>query len=145
MKSALLLLVLFLIITIATSLYINKMLTVKPVKGYLDLIELNQEQRKKVEEIRKDFLPGVERIRWELRQKRLYLNDLIFAPNPDMKAIENITLDISNLQAKLEREVINHILQEKEILTPEQKKQFCEIIKEEFEKGGPGVHGEKRQ
>jgi Spy/CpxP family protein refolding chaperone len=121
------------------------MLTVKPVKGYLDLIELNQEQRKKVEEIRKDFLPRVERIRWELRQKRLYLNDLIFAPNPDMKAVENITLDISNLQAKLEREVINHILQEKEILTPEQKKQFCEIIKEEFEKGGLGVHGEKRQ
>jgi len=50
---------------------------------------------------------------------------------------------IADLQAKLEKEVINHILQEKEILTLDQQRQFHEIIKKEFEKGGLGIHGER--
>jgi Spy/CpxP family protein refolding chaperone len=61
-----------------------------------------------------------------------------------MKAIEDTSREISDLQMKLEREVIDHILQEKEILTPEQQRYFYEIIKKEFEKGGLGVHGERR-
>jgi Spy/CpxP family protein refolding chaperone len=146
MKSAVPLLILFLVITIATTIYINKqlMLKNKPIRGYLDLIELTPEQKQKAEEIRKDFLPKVEKIRQELRQKRLHLNNFIFAQRPDMQAIEDTSREISDLQMKLEREVIDHILQEKEILTPEQQRDFYEIIKKEFEKGGLGVHGERR-
>jgi len=40
--------------------------------------------------------------------------------------------------------VIDHILQEKEILSPDQKRQFYEIIRNEFERGGLGIHGEHR-
>lgn len=115
----------------------------KPVRGYLDMIDLSAEQKRKVEEIRKGFLPKVEHIRKELRGKRLELNDLIFASQPDMKVIDDKTMEIADLQAKLEKEVINHILQEKEILTLDQQRQFHEIIKKEFEKGGLGIHGER--
>ena len=115
----------------------------KPVRGYLDMIDLSAEQKRKVEEIRKGFLPKVEHIRKELRGKRLGLNDLIFASQPDMKVIDDKTMEIADLQAKLEKEVINHILQEKEILTLDQQRQFHEIIKKEFEKGGLGIHGER--
>ena len=114
----------------------------KPVRGYLDMIDLTAQQKQKVEEMRKSFLPRVGNIRLELRRKRLHLNDLIFAPIPDMKAIEDIGKEIEGLQTRLEKEVIEHILQEKEILTPEQQRQFHEIVKREFEKGGLGVHGE---
>jgi len=114
----------------------------KPIRGYLDLIALTKEQKRQVEEIRRDFLPKVEGIRQALRQKRLQLNELLFAEDPDMKMIMEKSNDISALQAKLEREVIDHILQEKELLSTEQKRQFYEVIRREFEKGGLGVHGE---
>ncbi|MBI5635282.1 MAG: periplasmic heavy metal sensor [Nitrospirae bacterium] len=114
-----------------------------PVRGYLDMIDLNTDQKRKVEAIRQDFLPKADLIRKDLRRKRIVLNDLIFASNPDMKAITETTGEISYLQSLLEKEVINHILQEKEILTPAQQKQFQEIIRKEFEKGGLGIHGER--
>ncbi|HUO77875.1 MAG TPA: Spy/CpxP family protein refolding chaperone [Thermodesulfovibrionales bacterium] len=116
----------------------------KHIRGYLDLITLTKEQKRQVEEIRRDFLPKVEGIRQSLRLNRLQLNDLLFAEEPDMKTIGEKSGEISALQAELEREVIGHILQEKELLSPEQKRQFCEVIRGEFDKGGLGVHGERR-
>jgi protein CpxP len=116
----------------------------KPIRGYLDLIELTQDQKRQVEEIRKGFLPEVAGVRQALRQKRLELSDLLFAEDPDMRAIEAKSTDITCLQRELERKVIDHILQEKELLSPGQRRQFYEVIKREFDKGGLGVHGEQR-
>ena len=116
----------------------------KPIRGYLDLIALTDQQKRQVEDIRRDFLPKVEEIRQSLRQKRLQLNDLLFVESPDLKTIAGKSGEISALQSKLEREVIDHILQEKEILSPDQTRQFYEIIRNEFEKGGLGIHGEHR-
>ena len=116
----------------------------KPIRGYLDLMTLTESQKQQVEDIRRDFLPRVAGIRQALRQKRLELNDLLFSEPPDLQAIEGKSRDISKLQAQLEREVIEHIIQEKELLSPEQKKRFYDIIRGEFEKGGLGVHGEQR-
>lgn len=115
----------------------------KPIRGYLDLISLTKEQKRQVEDIRRDFLPKVERIRQALRRNRLQLNDLLFTEAPDLKTIAEKSNEISALQAKLEREVIDHILQEKELLSPEQKGEFYRVIRNEFEKGGLGVHGER--
>ena len=114
----------------------------KPIRGYLDLITLTEEQKRQVEDIRRDFLPKVTGIRQSLRDNRLKLNDLLFAETPDKKLIAEKSNEISALQAKLEREVIDHILQEKELLSPEQKREFYQVIRSEFEKGGLGVHGE---
>jgi Spy/CpxP family protein refolding chaperone len=115
----------------------------KPIRGYLDLITLSEEQKRQVEDIRRDFLPKVAGIRQSLRDNRLRLNDLLFAETPDKKAIAEKSNEISALQAKLEQEVIDHILQEKELLSQEQKKEFYQVIRNEFEKGGLGVHGER--
>lgn len=115
----------------------------KPIRGYLDLIALTKEQKRQVEDIRRDFLPKVEGIRQALRRNRLQLNDLLFAEAPDLKTIAEKSNEISALQAKLEHEVIDHILQEKELLSPEQKGEFYRVIRNEFEKGGLGVHGER--
>ena len=115
----------------------------KPIRGYLDLITLTEEQKRQVEDIRRDFLPKVAGIRQSLRDNRLRLNELLFAETPDEKAIAEKSNEISALQSKLEQEVIDHILQEKELLSTEQKKEFYQVIRNEFEKGGLGVHGER--
>lgn len=138
-------LLLAVVVLLTAGLLISRLMVSKPepVRGYLDQIALSDDQKQRVEDIRKDFLPKVAHIREELRKARLQLNDLIFASNPDLKAIEDKTREIATLQTELEREVVNHILQEKAILTFEQKRQFYEIIKKEFQKGGLGLHGEQ--
>ncbi len=106
----------------------------KPIRGYLDMIVLTKDQKRQVEDIRGDFLPKVEGIRQSLRRNRLQLNDLLFTETPDRKMISEKSSAILALQAELEREVIDHILQEKELLSSEQKRQFYEVIRKEFEK-----------
>ncbi len=141
MKDLLLLLLSLVIIVFLINRF--RLMRRKPIRGYLDLIELTEDQKRQVEEIRKGFLPEVAEVRQALRQKRLELSDLLFAEDPDMQAIEAKSMDISNLQRELEKKVIDHILQEKELLSPEQEKHFYAVIRSEFEGGGLGVHGER--
>ena len=111
------------------------------IKGYLDLIpDLSPEQRGKVQEIRRDFLPKVEGIRRNLRQNRSELASLLFAEPADKDLIFDKAREIAFHQSELEREVIEHILEERDLLTPAQKRRFYEIIIGQFSSGGLGVH-----
>jgi Spy/CpxP family protein refolding chaperone len=117
---------------------------VSRIKGYLDLIpDLSQEQRERVQEIRQTFLPKVEGIRQNLRCERAELAKLLFSEPTDRNGIEEIAKQVLEHQSELEREVIEHILEEKELLTPSQKKKFYEIIVMQFSSGGLGVHDVK--
>lgn len=117
---------------------------VSNIKGYLDLIpDLSKEQREKVQEIRRVFLPEVQGIRENLRRERTELANLLFADPPDRAKIEAVSQRILLYQSDLENEVIDHILEEKEILSTAQQKRFYEIIVEQFATGGLGVHDVK--
>jgi hypothetical protein len=48
--------------------------------------------------------------------------------------------DILKCQAELEHAVIEHILEEKEILNESQRLDFYHIILQQFAQGGLGVH-----
>ena len=111
------------------------------IKGYLDLIpDLTDDQRAKVQEIRKVFLPKVAELRQNMRSKRAELAEQLFKAPADRLTIHAVTDQILQYQAGLEREVIEHILQEKEILSDSQRKKFYDIIVGQFASGGVGVH-----
>jgi Spy/CpxP family protein refolding chaperone len=111
------------------------------IKGYLDLIpDLTEEQRGLVQEIRNTFLPKVGKIRENLRSERAALARLLFADPPDTEKIHSVAQKILLHQSDLENEVIERILEEREILSPSQQRKFCEIITEQFSSGGLGVH-----
>jgi Spy/CpxP family protein refolding chaperone len=111
------------------------------IKGYLDLIpDLTEEQRGLVQEIRNSFLPKVGKIRENLRNERAELARLLFADPPDRERIHAVTRQILLHQSDLENEVIEHILEERELLSPSQQRNFYEIIVEQFATGGLGVH-----
>jgi Spy/CpxP family protein refolding chaperone len=111
------------------------------IKGYLDLIpDLTEEQRALVQEIRRTFLPRVGQIRENLRRERAELARLLFADPPDRSEIHAAARQILLHQSALENEVIEHILEEQQMLTPSQKRRFYEIIVEQFSSGGLGVH-----
>lgn len=114
------------------------------IKGYLDLIpDLSSAQREQVQEIRRTFLPRVAKIRENLRAERMELARLLFQEPPDRSRIQSIARQILLHQSDLENEVIEHILEERELLSPSQKRKFYEIIVEQFSSGGLGVHDVK--
>lgn len=114
----------------------------KPViKGYLDLIhDLTAEQKANVQKIRATFLPKVNQIRENLRSERAELAKLLFADPPNKESIDAIARQIIEHQSELENEVIDHILEERELLSSSQQRKFYEIIVEQFSAGGLGVH-----
>lgn len=113
----------------------------KSIRGYLDLIpDLSQEQRLQVQEIRRTFLPKVERIREQLRLKRGELADLLFTEPAERHEIDRVAGEILRHQSELEKEVIEHILEEKELLSASQRRKFYQIIVDQFSAGGVGVH-----
>lgn len=114
------------------------------IKGYLDLIpDLSLDQRSRLQEIRSVFSPKVSNIRKKLYIKRSELADLLFAEPFDRPKLDNTAKEILRHQSELENEVIEHILEEKELLSPMQKRKFYEIIVEQFSYGGLGVHDVK--
>jgi Spy/CpxP family protein refolding chaperone len=114
------------------------------IQGYLDLIpDLSEEQRRQVQEIRRVFLPKVAKIRQDLYLKRAELADLLFAESPDRARIFEVADQVLHHQSELEHEVIDHILEERQILTPAQERRFYAIIVEQFGSGGLGVHDVK--
>jgi hypothetical protein len=116
------------------------------IQGYLDLIpDLSQKQRERVQEIRRTFLPKVQGIRQNLRRERAELARRLFCEPMVKDEIYEVAKQILDHQSELEREVIEHILEEQELLTPSQKKRFYEIIVEQFAAGGLGVHDLKRR
>lgn len=113
----------------------------RPIRGYLDLIDdLSPAQRARVEAIRREFLPRVEAIRAGLRGRRALLAELLFAEPIDRPAIDQAVAAILADQAALERQVIEHIIEERELLDPAQRRQFHDIIVGQFSGGGLGVH-----
>jgi hypothetical protein len=118
----------------------------KNIKGYLDLIpDLTGEQRRRVQEIRSRFLPHVEKIRQELCMKRVSLARALFSEPTDKERVHLIAQSILECQSELELEVIEHILEEKTLLSREQQRKFYDIILEQFAQGGLGVHDIKQR
>lgn len=115
------------------------------IQGYLDHIpDLTEQQRAQVRDIRKTFLPKVEEIRKDMRSKRIRLAELLFTEPADRRSIHDISEEIIAHQSELEREVIGHILEEKELLSPSQRRKFHEIIAGQFAAGGLGVHDSRK-
>lgn len=111
------------------------------IRGYLDLIpDLTREQREQVEEIRKTFLPKVADIRHNLCLKRAELARELFLEPADMARIFEVAETILKYQSELEHQVIEHIMEEKEILSRSQRANFYRIIIEQFASGSLGVH-----
>jgi len=115
------------------------------IRGYLDLMDLTEEQRRRVEQIRERFLPYVAGVREKLRERRMELADLLFATPLDRDRIKAVVEAIAGLQLNLEQGVIDHIIEENGLLTPDQQRQFHQVIIDQFRGGGLGVHDVRGQ
>jgi len=105
------------------------------------MLKLTDEQAQAMEQGRMELQKTIEPIRKELQTKREVLFTLLNADNVDKAKVDALVTDISALQLKIEKTVIEHSIALRNNLTPEQRQKF----KACFQKGpkkmlrrGPG-------
>lgn len=91
---------------------------------------LSDAQAEQMKVLKESFQSNTNPIRAALRIKREQLLQLLTAAKSDRAKIDSVQSEIDSLQAELQRLVIDHLLDEKKILTPEQQSRFFSIIRE---------------
>jgi Spy/CpxP family protein refolding chaperone len=99
-------------------------------------LELNEEQKAKMEQLRLEHrLENIDRTA-ELRKLRLQMRMEFMKDDPSRKEIDLILGKIASIREEMQRSRIDHLFAAKKILTPEQWKKF--IRRHKF---GRGLHG----
>lgn len=91
-------------------------------------LSLSQSKAREMESLRKALEPKMEEIREELREKRVQLVNLLMESEPDLEKINIQINKIESLQTELQKHVVDLLLQEKKMLSPEKQKKFFSII-----------------
>jgi Spy/CpxP family protein refolding chaperone len=93
-------------------------------------LELTPEQETMIQEIRNRFSPRYKITRGKMRKAREKNMAHFMNEKPDTLAIFNHVDEVGRLQAEMEKLVIRQMMQESEVLTPEQRDKFKKRVKE---------------
>ena len=84
--------------------------------------------RQKVREARRPLIPGVKEIRKELGEARSELYTALREQPPDTASIEEKMNRITELQSRMQHMIVNGILEESKLLTPEEREAYFKTI-----------------
>jgi len=91
-------------------------------------LSLDNGQWGKMRGLRRSLLREIDPIRDELMTKREELVNLLSIEETDRSGIDKKLSEINGLQSQIQYTVIDHLLREKEFLTPSQQKQYFDLI-----------------
>jgi len=101
-------------------------------------LNLSREQLDRFGPFRDTFHAFVNEQGRKIKARQLELIDLLAGEAPDRRAIATKRKEIQTLQRQMQTRVIDHLLEESGIFTPEQRRKFFALIKERINKsGGP--------
>ncbi|MCB4792551.1 MAG: Spy/CpxP family protein refolding chaperone [Elusimicrobia bacterium] len=112
------------------------------------MLNLSEEQALYMEKDRKALQDTINPLKDELKAKRAELFAMLDSDSIDNSKVDKLIGEISVLQMKIEKNVVDHSLNIRKQLTPEQQKKFKEFLKKGFEKmsRGPGfMHEDKKE
>ncbi len=92
------------------------------------------DQRVRLREMRKKFPQSIWPLRKKLAEERRALGKLLMEEKPDTIRIDERLHRIGELQTKMEKEVVFQMLKERNVLNPEQRKQFFRIMEKHLDK-----------
>jgi Spy/CpxP family protein refolding chaperone len=114
-----------------------------PPEGPRDFIKqelgLTDEQAEEIDAHFERFKTEMDPILDSLQSKRRELMDEISVVEPSRERLDHLADEMGDLQARLQKMTIEHLLKGKSLLTPEQQKKFFSLFKE-----GPGRGGDLR-
>lgn len=99
-------------------------------------LSLTDDQMAQLQARRASFDKQIGEMRIKLREKREALLEEVRATVPDSARIDQLVDEIGMLQAELQKQAIRHILQEKAMLTPEQREKFLSMFEGHFYRRG---------
>jgi Spy/CpxP family protein refolding chaperone len=102
-----------------------------------DELELSEAQREELEQINRDLLEQINAIRKQMFEARRALADLIIADETDQDAIERHLDEMSDIQRRMQQLVVEHLLLERQLLGPEQRARFDDMIQRRIFPGRP--------
>lgn len=129
--------------------YVYRMLTPAPTFAYEEL-RLSDAQRARMMSSRDRFIARIDQIGDGIIGLHTKLIDAIAADPVDQSAIRAAIDDIRTQQQSMQGTVVEHLLEDKTILSPDQRQQFFAILKQRVRSQGmPGPpwlpHDRKRQ
>jgi len=88
-------------------------------------LDLTLDQVKRLDLIYQAYLQETQLPRTELFTKRLELREFLTNPNIRIESIRSMYLEINEIQSKLEEKTIEYVIKVRNLLTPEQLKNWC--------------------
>jgi Spy/CpxP family protein refolding chaperone len=102
-------------------------------------LDLSKEQQERMKEARDRFLRALNDIGNGIVSRQIETIDLIAEDSVDRPAIEAKFNEIQSLQQSMHQRIVNHLLEDKQIFTPEQRAEFFAVLKSRIrEQSAPG-------
>jgi len=108
----------------------------KPGKGFERLkreLSLSTEQEKILLEYRNVFHSIIDSISAKMQEERRLLVAELKKEDPDLDRLKEIVERINLFQLEAQRKVVEHLIDVKKMLEPEQQEKFLKIVLERFE------------
>ena len=99
------------------------------VKRILRQLRLSDEQKGKIRNSTDSLRKEVSKIRGQIEARRMEMIELLSSPHPDREAIELKRQAIVSLQQELQKLVLDNLLENKKVLTPEQQRKLFSYLK----------------
>jgi Spy/CpxP family protein refolding chaperone len=93
-----------------------------------DYLRLTAAQQDRVSRLHQVMQGRMGTLRRDARKARLELIELLSQPQPDKRAIDEKLREFARLQEDIQREVVEHLLRVKQVLTEEQQKRLFKTI-----------------
>jgi Spy/CpxP family protein refolding chaperone len=94
----------------------------------MERLNLSKEQKSQIEKLRADFQKQQIAQRAKVQTAAVELRQLLRAEDPDKAAIEKKINELAQLRAQLQTARVNHLLNVRKILTPEQQKMIRDAV-----------------
>jgi Spy/CpxP family protein refolding chaperone len=107
----------------------------------IEKLDLTPEQAAQLETAEEKMRQGIRELRRESRKENEALAELMSAPDPDREAIAAQLASIASLRGTMQEQVVEHYLDMKKLLGPDQQEELNKMIRRVFSRGGPGGGG----
>ena len=104
----------------------------------MEQLNLTPDQTKQVEASRTRMKEDIDRARSELKTEGEALADLMAAAETDAEAIDAQVNTIAEGRQQMLHTIVEHFLEVKAVLAPEQQEEFAKMIRKVLSRGGPG-------